>query len=287
MSNNQPNVHSEGVMIYDRAAFQAFWQKLIRQLRGQPVQLLSFDDIRARLRLREGAYAGLQDIPLDRIVGSVGRYRDFTATFLPTPIVDRDRWSGVYAETIGDVGLPPIEVYRVGDGLTCIYFVRDGNHRVSVARALKFKTIQAYVTHIDTDVCLEQLLVTRDLDAAGAYVNFLNESGLADLPGHEYLFLSEPTRYNDLLGHIHLHTSVTGKPPADWHDSAYRPVVHLIRESGILQRFKGRTEADLYLWLVDHLCDLEVCYLDMTTGISPELASFLGKQGLSLPAFKK
>lgn len=282
--NDNTQAIIQGSWLYDRAASRVFWQKLISQLRGKPVELLSYDLVRAQLRLYEGQYDGLHNVPLDKIVGSVGRYRDFTASFLPTDSVNRERWSRVYAETIGDRGLPPIEVYCISDSHHCIYFVRDGNHRVSVARAMGLKTIEAHVTYVTTKICLEELLNTHDIDAAGAYVTFLKESGLAvQRPDHDYLFLSEPTRYNDLLGHIRLHTSVTGKNAADWHDHVYMPTVELIREHNLLKHFEGRTEADLYLWLVDHLCDLERCYVGSPSDLNPALADFLRLHRLPIP----
>src|SRR5512147_2510047 len=122
----------EGVSKFQNARMRAFWLEMINHLRGQSTELLSFDDIKARLRLREESYKGLQDVPLDQIVGSVGRYRDFTSNFLPRRSTSPSRWSRVYAQVNSMEGVPPIELYKVGD----VYFVRDGNHRVSVARQL-------------------------------------------------------------------------------------------------------------------------------------------------------
>ena len=74
----------------------------------------------------------------------------------------RERWSRVYAQVIGLAGLPPIEVYEVCD----VYFVRDGNHRVSVAKRLKAKTIQAEVIELSTSICLDPGMSPEELDAA-------------------------------------------------------------------------------------------------------------------------
>jgi hypothetical protein len=106
------------------------------------VELLSFEQVRERLGLLSRRQRGLQDIPLDRIVGSVGKYREFTRSFLPSDKGLKRRWKNVYAAALDTQGLPPIDVYQVGD----VYFVNDGNHRVSVARQFGAKTIEAYVT---------------------------------------------------------------------------------------------------------------------------------------------
>jgi hypothetical protein len=133
-----------GAQRYESATLRAFWEEVIARLRGKPARLLSFEEVRECLRLWREMDRGLQDIPVNQIVGSVGRPNDFTGSFLPKPAVDRDRWSRIFAETVGDLGLPPIEVYQVGDE----YYVRDGNHRVSVARDMGFKTIEARVTEV-------------------------------------------------------------------------------------------------------------------------------------------
>lgn len=98
-----------------------------------------------RLRLPEP-----KSIPLDRIVGSTGRYRDFTRRFWPRGEVSLERWVRVDVAMADMAGLPPIEVFQIGS----VYFVSDGNHRVSVARASGFTEIEAYVTRILADVDL-------------------------------------------------------------------------------------------------------------------------------------
>ena len=164
----------EGVNKFQGLRGKAFLQEMMGLLRGQSAELLSFEDVRARLRLREESYKGLQDIPLERIVGSVGRHKDFTSAFLPRTNEMRDRWSRVYAKMNSMEGVPPIEVYQVDD----VYFVRDGNHRVSVARDMGAGTIQAHVTQLPTSVNLEPGMTLEDLDAAAAYVIFLEETEL-------------------------------------------------------------------------------------------------------------
>jgi hypothetical protein len=275
---------------YESASMRAFWQEMIGHLRGKPAQLLSFDDVRTRLRLHEESYKGLQNIPLEAVVGSVGRYNDFTGSFLPKSAVNPERWSRIYAEMVGELGLPPIEVYRVSE----VYFVRDGNHRVSVARALKFKTIQAYVTEVDSPLELNRLTLTKQMDAAEAYVAFLDEIGLRySHPNHESLMLSEPSRYCDLTGHLNLHRAVLaegwGAAPtmeaaaAHWYENVYIPAVELMRQFDVLQGEKGRTEADLYLWLVEHLCEIEICYTGTMSDFNPALAAFLRQHRLPVP----
>ena len=133
---------AEAEDVFNDARRQAFIEKVIGHLVHRRVELLPFEQVRERLGLLSRRDRGLQEIPLDRIVGSVGKYRQFTRSFLPNDKRVKRRWKSVYAGALGTHGLPPIDVYQVGD----VYFVNDGNHRVSVAHQLGAKTIEAYVT---------------------------------------------------------------------------------------------------------------------------------------------
>jgi hypothetical protein len=284
--------YAEGLSAFQTARRRAFWHDMLSHLRGKSAELMSFDDIKTRLRLREESYRGLQDVPLDRIVGSVGRYRDFTSSFLPKNNEMQERWSRVYAQVSGMEGTPPVELYKIDD----VYFVRDGNHRVSVARQIGAKTIQAHVTELPTVVDLEPGMSAEELDAAAAYVAFLEETGLnRTRVHHQSLQLSEPSRYAELLGHIYLHArfleQARGQPVStdeaavDWYDNVYRPAVTLIRKYEILEHVPGRTEADLFLWLVDHLRDVRTLYGEETPTrtFSDAIVDFLAKEKAKVP----
>jgi hypothetical protein len=204
----------------------------------------------------------------------------------------QERWSRVYAQANSLEGLPPIELYKVDD----VYFVRDGNHRVSVARQLGNKTIQAHVTELPTAIDLEPGMSEEALEAAAAYAAFLEESGLKRLRiHHQDMTLSEPPRYAELLGHIYLHQRwlerERGQPVSlddaavDWYDNVYRPAVTLIRKYNVLEHAPDRTEADLYLWLVDHLQEVRSLYGEdaPTRTFSDALVDFLAERGEQVP----
>ncbi|MCU0513847.1 MAG: hypothetical protein MUE40_14910 [Anaerolineae bacterium] len=257
--------YMEGMSQFSAARSRAFFEELLNLLRGKSAELLSFEDVRARLRLREESYKGLQDIEIAKIRGSVGRYKNFTSTFLPKGNEMRERWSRVYAKINSMEGVPPIEVYKVGD----VYFVRDGNHRVSIARQMGASHIQAHVTELPTSIEITPETTLHDLDEAAAYAAFLDETGLRQTrPHHQAIDLSEPSRYPELLGHIYLHAQVMehlrGEPvplndaAANWYDNVFRPAITLIRKHEVLRRSgdERRTEADLYLWMVDHLREI-------------------------------
>lgn len=243
---------------FKEARRRAFLSELIDTVRRRPSALLSFEDVRIRLNVRAQRYLGHQTIPLDHIVGSEGRYSDFDRRFLPRNDALRGRWSSVDAAVIQSIELPPIDVYKIGD----IYFVRDGNHRVSVARQQGAAFIDAYVTELTVDVPLEADLSVRDLMLKEEYSDFLEWTNLAILRPNQLIEFTEPGGYLELVRHINGHRYYMGlerKGPvdrdtavADWYDNVYMPIVSVIREQNVLRAFPNRTEADLYRWIMDH-----------------------------------
>ncbi len=284
--------YAEGMNAFQNARLRAFWDDALALVRGKPAELLSFEDIRTRLRLREENYRGLQEVPLDQIAGSVGRYREFTSKFLPKRNKMQERWSRVYAQANGMMGLPPIELYKVGD----VYFVRDGNHRVSVARQLGSITIQAHVTELPTSINLRAGMSEEELENVTAYAEFLDITRLPyTRPHHQSIMLSEISRYGDLLGHINLHRSVLEliedekipieEAAADWYDNVYRPAVTLIRKYDMLKYMPKRTEGDLYLWMIDHLREVKDAYGDEADSrtFSDALVDYLTSHRIPVP----
>jgi hypothetical protein len=125
-----------------RAATQTFLKRLL----GRCTELWSFEEALERVR---GATMGprkLQDICLEKVVGSVGRVHDYTPEFLPKIGQDEHRWVQVSRAINGFSGVPPIEVYHLGDH----YFVKDGHHRVSVLKSMGVPCTEAYVTEVYT-----------------------------------------------------------------------------------------------------------------------------------------
>jgi len=254
---------SSAIGDFRRARSQANLKELLARLKGETTQLLSYDEVRSKLKLHGGVERGLKDIPLDSIVGSVGRYTDFTRDFLPRQEVDQERWARVKVATSGLAGLPPIDVYQIGE----VYFVKDGNHRVSVARQLGATHIQAYVTDVRTRVPLTPDVKPDDLIIKAEHANFLQQTRIDVLrPGAE-LYVSTPGGYQTLLEHIDVHRYFMGidfqhdisyqEAVIHWYDTVYSPVIEIIHSQGILHHFPKRTETDLYLWIGEHRAHLE------------------------------
>jgi len=278
---------------FTQARRRVFVQRIRSFFTGHPPEsLLSFKEVRDKLKIRGQHYVGLQTIPLDKIVGSVGRYHEFNRAFLPTQDHIRERWKRIYEVAHSSEGFPPIDVYKIGD----VYFVRDGHHRVSVVKELGATTIEATVTELDTPVPLSADVEEKDLDLKGEYATFLQETGLSAVRPDPQLQFTLPGQYQKLYEHIAVHRHFLGLreqreipyPEAltRWYDEVYRPVIEVIREERILEDFPGRTEADLYLWIIEHQHYLgerygeEVPLEQAAAEFSKELSSGPGKKQL-------
>lgn len=258
---------------FRRARRRAALERLWARLQGRPVELLPFDAVRRYLHGYPLVYRGLQEIPLNAIVGSVGRYRDFTRHFLPLQKGDEERWARVLRLQQQGGGLPPIEVYQVGR----VYFVKDGHHRVSVARTMGAPTIEAYVTEVQAPLDLdpEDDPKTAILKAEEAHFRRVTRYDQL-LPGVQ-LRLTEPGQYEWLLRDLYQHArrleqELGGPVPwetvvRDWYVHVYRPVVESVRALGLMREFPQRTETDLYVWLLQHRERLE---RDLGWNVRPE-----------------
>ncbi len=262
MSSKSPLYYSIAVRDFQRARKQAALQQLLARLTGKSAELLAYDDVRQQLRETGTIDRGLQEIPLDAIVGSVGRSDDFTRDFMPKKDSDQERWAQVRTAVLDMSGLAPISVYQIGEG----YFVRDGNHRVSIARQLGTPTISAYVTEVKTRVPLAVDDKMDEVSHKARYVQLLEETKLDELRPEANLLLTLGNHYHLLEEQIETYRRrlaeeeerpISGQEAVTrWYDHVYLPVVEIIREQGILRNFPRRTEADLYLLFVEHRQEL-------------------------------
>lgn len=246
-------------------------------LSGHRTDLLPWEEVRDKLKLRGLIRRGIQTVPIEKIKGSVGRYKDFDDAFLPTNDGVSNRWRKINRAFYEDINLPPISLYKVGDA----YFVLDGNHRVSVAREHGIKFIDAEVQEATTPVPV----TADDIDAEsltllGEYADFLERTRLHLLRPDQNIRFSIGGGYARLLEHIAVHRYFMGlerrrevsedEAVADWYDNLYMPIVEAIRKTSALSDFPGRTEADLYLWIMDHRHFLKEQY---GRDVSPEQAT--------------
>ncbi|MBK6711757.1 MAG: universal stress protein [Chloroflexi bacterium] len=269
--------HEMAVRDFRRARREASLQQLLARMTGKPTDLLAYNDVSTKLKISGGEELGVQEIPLDAIVGSVGRYQDFTRSFMPRSDQDAERWVRVKTAVNDMTGMPPIDVYKVGDA----YFVIDGNHRVSVARQLGGKTISARVMEVNSRVPLSNRADATEIICKSRYLEFLEYTNLDKLFTDVDLSMTFAGNYRALLAQIdhqreHL-IGERGEPVtyheavADWYETIYMPIIRLIREQGVLHNFPERTEADMYILLSERREELEEALgwdVDLETAVS-------------------
>lgn len=262
MSNPGTLVYNTAVEDFKQARKKAAMQQMMARLTGKSADLLAYDDVCRNIISSEGVEQGVQEIPLDAIVGSVGRYHDFTRTFWPKNDSDEERWVRVKTAVNDMTGMPPIDVYKVGE----VYFVIDGNHRVSIARQLGVDSITARVTEVELRVPLSPEDNPDELICKARYAEFLDETNLDNLRPKANLLLTFCNEYQLLLDQIAAHKAalVQKGDQVDmetaicrWHDEVYVPVLRHIQAQGIMRHFPERTEADMYILFSEKRAELE------------------------------
>jgi hypothetical protein len=243
---------------FERARHRAFLNDLRAVFRRQSNDLIPYHEIRRRVRPEGETYRGLQEVPINQIVGSEDRFRDFDRAFLPRQAHTAGRWKNIDRAFLQDVILPPIQLYKVGN----VYFVKDGNHRVSVAREKGASYIDAEVIESHIRAPLYAAMTPEQLLLQVEYAEFLRKTDLDRLrPDHDI----RPTalgRYDEIWEQILAHQEFLkdllgddvpiGQAVEDWYDHVYLPIVRVVDERGILRRFPRRSKADLYLWIMAH-----------------------------------
>ena len=246
---------------FSRARGKAAFSRILHFLDADRNRLLSFYDVKDILKPKNEVYRGSQTVPIKLIIGSEGRYRDFNKYFLPRAEHLRERWERVDVAHITDKILPPIQLYEIGG----VYFVRDGNHRVSVAKAQGVEFIDGEVISLATEINIKASMTTDELrEALIAYEKniFYEKTAFAELTNCNDLNFSATGRYDVIYNHILVHKyflneSREGEIPfsqalVSWYNNVYRPAIAVIREQRLLVNFPGRTEGDLYVWIIKH-----------------------------------
>ena len=227
-------------------------------LSRQRATLLSYDDIKEKLHIGGPIYWGIKTVRVDQIAGSLNRYHEFDRVFLPASDTLAERWQRVNRAFYQEISLPPVVLYKVGQ----VYFVVDGHHRVSVAREQGQIEIEAEVRECATRVNITANIQPEDLEILEDKVHFLERTALDDLRPDANIKLTIPDGFDRMLEHIAVHHYFMGldlqrniseeEAIADWYDRVYMPIINVIRDTNILKEFPGKTEGDLYLWVLDH-----------------------------------
>lgn len=251
---------------FNKAHTKAFINEIQHLLSPEEASLISLNDVKQMIKPNNETYVGMKVIPIDKIVGSEGRYKDFDNRFFPKSTHLKNRWQHVDEAAIQDITLPPIKVYEIAG----LYFVRDGNHRVSVAKTRGTEFIDAEVVSLQSEIKLKKAENLKEI--IKQIINyekrvFYSETGFGDITDYWCLDFSSTGRYDVIYNHIlthkyYLNQNKEGEISMEeaiksWFHNVYFPLVSIIREKYILKSFPNRTLADLYVWTVRYWDDLK------------------------------
>jgi hypothetical protein len=239
-----------------RARRRRVFARLSAILRLEPGDvdvMLSFDEVVAALGRVGERDLGIRTIPLHSIVGTVDRGgRTFDREFRPTSSRARLRFERIAEAQRRGVSMPPIDVYRTGE----LHFVRDGHHRVAVARAQARDTIEARVVEVITRVPADRSLGPGDLPLK-SHERLFHERVPLPAPARERITLTDPVQYGTLAEGVEAwgfrltqhDAEFLGREQvaARWFADEYEPVVAILREAELVGR--RETETDAYLRL--------------------------------------
>jgi len=250
---------------FEKARSRGRMQSLLSSLAWKNSDLLSLYAVTELIKPKNETYLGMRTIPVKQIIGSEGRYQDFSLAFYPTKELLRSRWRSIDRATKEFIILPPISVYKLGQW----YFVRDGNHRVSVAKTQGVEFIDAEVVELDSQIPLEAGLTMKQLRKRVIEYErerFISQYKPSYLPMDEIQFTS-PGSYPEMVNHILVHKYFLNEGKSEelsfeegavsWYKKVYQPIIDEIRHAKLLASFPGNTEADLYMWIVRHWDNLK------------------------------
>ncbi len=209
-------------------------------------ELVKFSDAQKENGAYSSSYIGIKNIEIDQIKGSVQKYMDFNKNFVPKNEVLEERWCRIYRAFVQGNSLPPVVLYKIKDS----YFVYDGNHRVSVANFLDFKTIEAEIIEFLPSSDTKENVIYRQR------FNFEKNTGL------DNIVLSGVNQYARLMKEIkdfgkYLEEKEDKKlslvdVAEEWNTRIYTPIIEILKKNEILENFEGRTFSDLFIYFLDH-----------------------------------
>lgn len=254
---------------FTKARNKALFNTIQHILNPDEATLISFSDVKKLLKPKNEVYKGMQVIPINLIVGSEGRYQDFDNHFFPKSNFLKGRWERIDMAHYQDVNLPPITVYELGG----LYFVRDGNHRVSVAKAKGIEFIDAEVVSLQSEIKLKAGSTKEEMIKQVIEYEkrvFYAETNFGDITDYWVLDFSSPGQYDVIYNHILIHKYYINMDKKEeipieegimsWFQNVYLPVINAINENHIMHRFKKLTISDLYIFFTKYWDELKQKY---------------------------
>ena len=214
---------------------------------GTVTTIKSFKEDQEKEAAYDSRIRGVRTIPLDRIVGSVGRYQDFDNRFRLKQQVPSERLQRIKTAMREGCPMPPVKLYQIKND----FYILDGNHRIAAAKELGHDEILAHIVEfIPSQKNLQNVLYRERADFADR----------TNLPGE--INLTEIGQYDLLAVQIQEHQThlrageqpdcTFGEAAQDWYKSIYRPLCTIIRRGRLADSFPDRTIADLYIYISEH-----------------------------------
>lgn len=251
---------------FSKAYGKALINEIAHFLSPKEANMISLGEIKSIIKPKNELYLGMKTIPVNKIIGSEGRYNDFDNEFFPKNQFMKNRWMHVDEANIESIVLPPIKVYE----LAGLYFVRDGNHRVSVAKLKGIEFIDAEVVCLQSEIVLNPV---RTLNSMKKQIisyekkNFYAETLFGDITDFWGLDFSTPGQYDIIYNHIITHKYFINqnqteeiefeKAVMSWYQELYCPIIAVIEDKKIMRSFPKRTKSDLYIWLITYWDELK------------------------------
>ena len=251
---------------FAKARNKALFNEIQHFLTPEETRLLSLSEMKKLLKPTGEVYQGVKAVPVELIVGSEGRYKDFDNHFFPKSIHLRQRWENVDRAHLEDVILPPVNLYELGG----LYFVRDGNHRVSVAKAQGVESIDAEVVSLQSEIKLKKsTTIGQMIKQVIQYEKrvFYGETNFGDITDCWNLDFTATGQYDVIYNHLLIHkyyinqnqeTEIDFQTAVEsWYKNVYLPLLSVIKKHHILRKFSGRTPSDMYVWIIKYWDELK------------------------------
>jgi len=225
--------------------------------------LKSFREIQEQEAAFDTRDRGTCMIPLERIVGSVGRYHDFDEQFRIRPHLPAERLEKIKSKMRAGKRLPPVKLFQIKNE----YYALDGNHRIAAANELGYDEILAQVLEFIPSKGSRENLLYREKARFDDRTRLADAIELTDFGQYEHL-IEQITRHRDYLEKETAARIGFQKAAKDWHETIYEPLIAIIKKGDLIKHFPGRTLADLYTFISVHLWERKDHGLSYGIGIS-------------------
>lgn len=208
--------------------------------------LESFKVIQKKEQAHSSSNLGIREVSLDKIVGSVEKYKDFDKNFVPKNEIIKERWIKIYIAYMNEQSIPPVILYKIKDN----YYVYDGNHRVSVAKFLDYPSVEAEVIEFlpsgekaEDLIYREKFIFEKETDIQNIVFTELGRYERLETEIKMYRqFLKEKKNLN-----------CTYKESSKfWYKDIYKNVVKILESNNILEYYEGFNINDLFIFILDH-----------------------------------